>query len=282
VSTSHRDVSKRRRHDSDSDDDKDRGHGRDSSIERSAVRRRHNSDSDEESDKKKRRRHDSSDDEIIQRSSKQRHDSDSDSDSEKYKRSKGRHDRHGKDKAKSKHKRRRYDSSSEDEAPKMSSGHKSGLQSSSDFAKAEHKLQKNKRDQLSSLNKPEGETIYRDAEGKKRSIPMGVDRTDADIQREEEEKSRLLNRGTYQKLQDERARMEFDEVKDMPLARGVEDFKMEERRRNVIREGDPMAMYAWKVCVVGVFVDISSYVHVFLTSLVHCSRLDFHCSSLDL
>jgi hypothetical protein len=263
VSTSHRDVSKRRRHDSDSDDAKDRGHGRDSSVERPAVRRRHDSDSDEESDKKKRRRHD-------------------DSDSEEDKRSKARHDRHGKDKAKSKHKRRRYDSSSEEEAPKMSSGHKSGLQSSSDFAKAERKLQKNKRDQLSSLNKPEGETIYRDAEGKKRSIPMGVDRTDADIQREEEEKSRLLNRGTYQKLQDERARMEFDEVKDMPLARGVEDFKIEERRRNVIREGDPMAMYAWKVCVVGVFVDISSYVHVFLTSLVHCSRLDFHCSSLDL
>jgi hypothetical protein len=66
-------------------------------------------------------------------------------------------------------------------------------------------------------------------------------------QQEEEEKSRLLNMCTYQRHKEEKAIEWFEEVKDVPLARRVGDGQLEERRRNVIRESDPMAMYAWKV-----------------------------------
>ena len=79
-------------------------------------------------------------------------------------------------------------------------------------------------------------------------MPMGIDKNEADVAREEEEKSRQLNMGTYQQQKDERVRAEFEEAKDMPLARGIEDRQMEERKKNVIREGDPMALYAWTVC----------------------------------
>jgi hypothetical protein len=76
---------------------------------------------------------------------------------------------------------------------------------------------------------------------------MGKDSDYLKEQQEEEEKSRLLNTGTYQRREEERARAQFEEVKDMPLARRVGDSQLEERKKNVIREGDPMAMYAWKV-----------------------------------
>jgi pre-mRNA-splicing factor CWC26 len=69
------------------------------------------------------------------------------------------------------------------------------------------------------------------------------------IRREEEEKEmqqRQMNKGTRQKLEDEARLRELEEAANMTLARGVEDTKMEERKKSVIREGDPMAMYAWK------------------------------------
>jgi hypothetical protein len=41
--------------------------------------------------------------------------------------------------------------------------------------------------------------------------------------------------------------MEMEGAKEMTLARGVDDAEMEDRRKRVIREGDPMALLAWKV-----------------------------------
>ncbi|KAL7507597.1 hypothetical protein ACHAXN_005681 [Cyclotella atomus] len=134
-------------------------------------------------------------------------------------------------KAPSSFKRHRHGSSSEEEEeqPRMSSGHKLVLQTSSDFANAKAKLQKKKLAEMKSLSESttEENTTYRDAE-------------------EEEEKSRLLNMCTYQRHKEEKAIEWFEEVKDVPLARRVGDGQLEERRRNVIRESDPMAMYAWK------------------------------------
>ena len=66
------------------------------------------------------------------------------------------------------------------------------------------------------------------------------------IVRQEEEKSRQLNMGSYQKRQEERIRAQYEQVKDMPLARRVEDTQLEESRKSIIRDGDPMAMYAYK------------------------------------
>ncbi|KAL7514616.1 hypothetical protein ACHAXN_011958 [Cyclotella atomus] len=261
---------RRRRHDSDDDESRNkeskaeekRHYSHDSSDKERPVRRRHDSDSEESTKYKRRhnsgkvrRRHDSdSENSSNRRKNHRRHDSDED---DKPLAKKHRHDsdednikRTRPHEAPPSSKRHRHDSSSSEDAedqPQMSSGHKSGLQNSSDFAKAERQLQKKKRAEFKSLSKPtEGSTTYRDAEGKKRSLPMGVDTSKQHQEQEEEEKSRLLNMGTYQKLQEEKARERYEEVKDMPLARRVGDSQLEERRRNVIREGDPMAMYAWK------------------------------------
>lgn len=237
----------RRRHDSDSEasnSNKQSGDGRaDSKQNRSKYRRRRHESSDEEDRPiAKRHRHDSSDGDSKPRPRRQRHDSDS-GESTPQKR---RHRHDNEDRQQSNAKRRRHDSDSEDEAPKMTSGHRSGLQSSSDFATAEQRLQKKKRRELSSLTKPEGDTTYRDAAGKKRSLPMGIDKSEADLKKEEEEKSRKLNMGSYQKRREESVRAQYEQVKDMPLARRVEDTQLEESRKSIIRDGDPMAMYAYK------------------------------------
>ena len=58
---------------------------------------------------------------------------------------------------------------------------------------------------------------------------------------------RTLNKGRYQQLQEERQSNELEEARNMTLARGVDDERMEERKKSVIRDGDPMALYAWKV-----------------------------------
>ena len=223
----------RRRHDSDSSDD-------DAGIsDKGKRKRRHDSDSengsiDNERRKRKhhkkrkhhnhhRRRHDSdSDDDNSRHDKKRRHDSDSDSSGSED--SKGR-------------------------AKKMSSGHKSGIQSSSDFAKAEKKLRKRQKDELVKHNAiaETGETIYRDASGKKRTVDTKQDEEQLRLMEEQKaEKQRQANKGTYQKVQEEAKLHELEMASSMTIARSINDVQMEDRKKAIIREGDPMAMYAWK------------------------------------
>lgn len=91
--------------------------------------------------------------------------------------------------------------------------------------------------------------MYRDAAtGKKRIVSaQDEEREEQQKKEEEEEQQRLANKGAYQRMQEENAQRELEEAATMTLARGVEDEKLEEKRMGVIREGDPMAMYAWKV-----------------------------------
>jgi pre-mRNA-splicing factor CWC26 len=134
----------------------------------------------------------------------------------------------------------------------MSSGHKSGLQKSEDFARAESKLRKRQREELAQFNltngnNGSGETIYRDASGKKRTISSKHD--EEQLRREEEEKEaqqQHVNKGRYQRMQEENRLRELGEAANMTLARGIEDEQLEERKRSIIREGDPMAMHEWK------------------------------------
>jgi len=228
-------LSSRKRHDSDSDSE-------DNGInDKGKRKRRHDSDSengsiDNERRKKKhykkrkhhhhqRRRHysDSDDDNKRRQNKKQRHDSDSDSSGSEVD-SKGR-------------------------AKKMSSGHKSGIQSSSDFAMAEKKLRKRQKDELAkhNANAETGETIYRDASGKKRTVNAQHDEEQLRLMEEEKaEKQRQANKGTYQKLQQEAKLHELEMASSMALSRSVNDVQMEDRKKAIIRDGDPMAMYAWK------------------------------------
>jgi pre-mRNA-splicing factor CWC26 len=131
----------------------------------------------------------------------------------------------------------------------MSSGHKAGLVASTDFAIAEKKIRKLRREELerTNLGAEKGETVYRDVSGKKRTVAPMQD--ELERKREEEEKElrqQEANKGAYQKLQEEQRRRELEDAAGMTLARGIEDEQMEQRRMAVIREGDPMAMYAWK------------------------------------
>ena len=241
-------IKSKRRHDSDSKEE--------NGQRKTSRRRRHDSDSESDGDKTRRnghrvkysssrsRRHDDSDSESDHNNNKQlsrrRHDSDSETKKRKHKKSS----------------RRRHDSSSEDDdqsihttEKKMSSGHKAGLVAATDFAKAEKKIQKRKREELerSNLGAEKGETVYRDVSGKKRAIAPMQD--ELQRKREEEEKElqqREANKGAYQKRMEEQLHRELEDAAGMTLARGIEDEQMEQRRMAVIREGDPMAMYAWK------------------------------------
>ncbi|EED95493.1 hypothetical protein THAPSDRAFT_261566, partial [Thalassiosira pseudonana CCMP1335] len=130
-------------------------------------------------------------------------------------------------------------------------GHKSGLQTATDFAKAEKKLRKKQRDELSqhNLDAETGETVYRDASGKRKTTST-QQKEYRDLKTEEEEKAmkqKLANKGSKQRMEEEVRVRELEEVAGLTLARGVEDTKMEERKKQIIREGDPMAMYAWKL-----------------------------------
>lgn len=222
----------RRRHDSDSEDSGRRVKHR---SKHQSHRRRHDSDSEDGS----------RDDERGREHRKRRHDSDSEEDN-------GRDN----DKRKKNRSKRRHNSDSEGSdrnGKRMKSGHKSGLQTATDFAKAEKKLRKKQRDELSqhNLDAETGETVYRDASGKRKTTST-QQKEYRDLKTEEEEKAmkqKLANKGSKQRMEEEARVRELEEVAGLTLARGVEDTKMEERKKQIIREGDPMAMYAWKVCV---------------------------------
>jgi len=120
---------------------------------------------------------------------------------------------------------------------------------STDFATAEKKIRKRQRDELerNNIGTEKGETVYRDVSGKRRAVAPMQD--ELERQREEEEKElhqKESNKGAYQKLQEEQRRKELEDAAGMTLARGIEDEALEQRKKAVIREGDPMAMYAWK------------------------------------
>jgi len=242
---------RRRRHDSDNSSDSDDAP--------SKPRRRHDSSSDDDGTNKRttRRRHDSdsSDDDSISDKGrrKRRHDSDSENGSvDNERRKKEKHHK----KRKHHHRRRHYSDSdssgskdSKGRAKKMSSGHKSGIQSSSDFAMAEKKLRKRQKDELAkhNANAETGETIYRDASGKKRTVDAQHDEKQLRlIEEEKAKKQRQANKGTYQKLQEEAKLHELEMASSMTLSRSVNDIQMEDRKKSIIRDGDPMAMYAWK------------------------------------
>jgi len=213
----------RRRYDSDDDD----------SDVRDKPRQRYDSDDDdsEPPHRKPRRRYDSDDDDSEKASSKpqRRYDSDDDDDDESRK-----------------PKKRRYDSDNHNPQDitreKMSSGHSAGLQQAHHFRNAEQEIQKQKRQEAQAMvdRHGMGETVYRDKEGRKvdasqikRSIPQLSDTQQAE-----------LNKGRVQKQQEQVQKREWEQVQESSFARYKDDAGLEDSKRQVIREGDPMAMHA--------------------------------------
>ncbi len=210
---------------------------------RAPSRRRHDSDSEDDEISSKRDVADAGRRITKNTERRGRHDSDSDSnDGNIRKRYQRRHDSNSDE----------SDIESSSKVTKVSSGHKSGLQKSEDFARTEIKIRKRQREELARLNLESannggGETIHRDASGKKRIVSSKLD--EEQLRREEEEKEaqqRHANKGRYQRMQEERRLRELEEAANMTLARSIEDDQLEESKRSVIREGDPMAMHEWK------------------------------------
>jgi pre-mRNA-splicing factor CWC26 len=189
-------------------------------------RRRHDSDSDaSEPSRDKRKRYDSDSSSAREHRTTQRHDSDSeDSKSDDASHSSERDER--------------------GRIAKMASGHAAGLQKAQDFSKAEHKIQSKRKQEAAALVDQHGmgETVYRDAEGKKQDInptdPSSRDPKSEQLQRF------LLNSGRRQYQEQLDKQLEQEKLQESTFARSIQDHDLEDWKKQQFREGDPMAAAA--------------------------------------
>ncbi|KAJ8603072.1 hypothetical protein CTAYLR_006670 [Chrysophaeum taylorii] len=132
------------------------------------------------------------------------------------------------------------------EEQKGPSGHAAGLIRSADFRDAEAKL---RAERTAALERDAGEapaeTVYRDRRGRKLDMLNEFMRIEAEREgkKREEREQYEWGRGTKQKKDEALARQELEEIKNEPFARAVDDPKLEQMRRDAIRDGDPMASY---------------------------------------
>ena len=93
------------------------------------------------------------------------------------------------------------------------------------------------------------ETVYRDKRGRKLDALTEFMRQNA---ADEGKKARIeeaqyeWGRGSVQKAEAEAAKKELEEITNAPFARLVSDPTLEKERREIIRDGDPMAEYMMK------------------------------------
>ena len=246
----------RRRHDSDDEEEESSRRRHDSDEEEPPRRRRYDSDDNDSQPETKRRRYDS--DESLPE--KRRHDSDDNvaapdkQPSNMDARRRPRHDsddesrprRHDSVDDSDRPRKPRYDSDDQEDREKMSSGHTAGLQQAHDFRKAETKLQKRRRQEAQAMvdRHGMGDTVYRDTHGKQVDAEEITTKQPKQLSQEAQA---ALNKGRVQKLQEEAQAREWKQVQTSSFARHENDTGLEEMRRDVIREGDPMAVQAAKV-----------------------------------
>lgn len=243
---------RRRRHDSDDSDDKiDDQMGGD-------KRRDHHH--------KKRRRYDSHDDDDDHQSNRihrsHQHDSHDDSSSDqqpqKTRRNQKHHSRHDStlQSNNSNSNSNNEDDDNNDEPihsqqQLMSSGHSAGLHNAKDFQKAESNIRRQQREQskrfaqqmnLNDDDDDHKQTVYRDKHGRKLKHPPSNTTTNKDVLTSSELIE--LNMGQVQKQQILSQAQRIEQMTVTPFARMQEDTELEQARRNVIHQGDPMASYA--------------------------------------
>jgi hypothetical protein len=235
---------RRRRRRYDSDDDEQPRKNEDEKDARNMTRRKYDSDSDD--GVRNRRRSDSKvdDDNDVRGKPKRRHDSDEEQ-SKPRKRYDSDDDEDDEHRSKS---GRRYDSDDDSRhqtnREKMSSGHSAGLQQASDFREAETKIQRHRNKEAQQMVDRHGigETVYRDEEG--RNVDADQVKQKKKLPKLNERESALLNKGRVQKEQEEAYKRELEDVQKSSFARHQDDAGLEDLRRDVIREGDPMAAHA--------------------------------------
>jgi pre-mRNA-splicing factor CWC26 len=136
---------------------------------------------------------------------------------------------------------------------KTASGHDAGLQSGSTFGKTEKELKAQRDLELSgadpSLLGAEAETVYRDRKGKKLDMLNEFMRQQA-VKAGKEVKLQQAQvewgRGSVQKQEEVAAKQELEAIAAEPFARTVDKQRLEAMRKEVIRDGDPMAEYFMK------------------------------------
>ena len=111
---------------------------------------------------------------------------------------------------------------------KMSSGHQAGLQSSSQFKVKEYELQQRKKEKFGKDGLEQGETIYRNQNGKS--------------QQNQQHQQLDMNTGKSQRKQNIELEHEKELLKQGTFARSIDDA--DQYKRDIIRDGDPMAMMA--------------------------------------
>jgi hypothetical protein len=90
-----------------------------------------------------------------------------------------------------------------------------------------------------------GETVFRDEEGRK--VDADQVKEKKNISKLNEGESALLNKGRVQKEKEEEYKREWEDVQKSSFARYWDDAGLDDLRRDVIREGDPMAAHAAQV-----------------------------------
>lgn len=138
---------------------------------------------------------------------------------------------------------------SDRDSKRLSSGHSAGFQSSSRFRENE-KIVRDKHSNQDvedpTLTGQNAETVYRDKRGRKLDMLNEFMRQTA-VQESKQyklEKAQFAwGQGSVQKQEVDEKQRELEEIKYEPFARTINDSKLEELRKQEIRDGDPMAEY---------------------------------------
>ena len=128
--------------------------------------------------------------------------------------------------------------------------HVAGLQSSSDFARREKELQDIKKNELKaidpSLSGQYADTVYRDKRGRKLDMLNEFMRQEAIREGKEvklKEATLEWGKATVQKQEHIEKIKEYEEVINEPFARSLDNPRLEKMRKEMRRDGDPMAAY---------------------------------------
>ena len=219
---------RRRRHDSSSEEEEEvESHDK-------HPHSRHHQDSDHERDRPHRKRHDSSDSSGSSNNNSSSNNNNSgfsiDNDSDKKK------------------------SHRPQSTERMSSGHRAGIQTSTDFTRREGKLRQKKRDETNDFVRQHGaggaDTIYRDrASGQKLTDPQLHPPQKRDGKNQvviSTEEQRILNTGRVQLEREEQMKLEFQKIQESQFARHRDDAELDMILKNKIHADDPMAAHAMK------------------------------------
>ena len=135
----------------------------------------------------------------------------------------------------------------------MSSGHSAGLQTGTSFSAAEAVIKEKKKAEIEEMVRRgedgRGGTVYRDADGRVMDKEAAVRKEWEDreaAKRVAEAEAKELRTGRRQKEEAEERRREAERVKHEGFSRRITDSRIEQMRREVIRDGDPMAGYVAK------------------------------------